>query len=55
MGLDRQHEPHGGAMADSIFDVQFIGEGGDAVRVDNGAIWLCSFFLQQAWRVSLTL
>jgi virginiamycin B lyase len=33
--------------------VQFVGEGGDALRVGQGAIWLCSFFLQEAWHVSL--
>ena len=33
--------------------VQFVGRGGDAVRVGGGAIWLCSFFLEEAWHVSL--
>jgi streptogramin lyase len=33
--------------------VQFVGEGGDALRVGGGAIWLCSFFLHEAWHVSL--
>ena len=35
--------------------VQFVGEGGDAVRVGKGSIWLCSFFLEEAWHVSLRL
>jgi len=35
--------------------VQFVGKGGDAVRVGRGAIWLCSFFLQEAWHVGLDL
>jgi virginiamycin B lyase len=30
---------------------QFIGPGGDALRVGLGAIWLCSFQLQQLWRI----
>lgn len=30
---------------------QFVGTGGDAVRVGLGAVWLCSFFLQEVWRV----
>jgi virginiamycin B lyase len=33
--------------------VQFLGTGGDALRVGGGAIWLCSFFLEEAWHVSL--
>jgi len=33
--------------------VQFVGKGGDALRVGQGAIWLCSFFLEKAWHVSL--
>jgi streptogramin lyase len=33
--------------------VQFVGEGGDALRVGGGAIWLSSFFLHEAWHVSL--
>jgi len=33
--------------------VQFVGRGGDALRVGQGAIWLCSFFLEEAWHVSL--
>jgi virginiamycin B lyase len=32
--------------------VQFVGTGGDALRVGEGAIWLCSFFLEKAWHVS---
>jgi virginiamycin B lyase len=35
--------------------VQFVGKGGDALRVGGGAIWLCSFFLEEAWHVSLDL
>jgi YVTN family beta-propeller protein len=35
--------------------VQFVGEGGDALRVGHGAAWLCSFFLQQVWKVPLPL
>src|SRR5204862_2357729 len=35
--------------------VQFVGDGGDALRVGQGAIWLCSFFLEEAWHVSLNL
>src|SRR4029077_10131570 len=30
---------------------RYIGEGGDAVRVGHGSVWLCSFFLQELWRV----
>ena len=33
--------------------VQFVGAGGDALRVGLGRIWLCSFFLEEAWHVSL--
>jgi virginiamycin B lyase len=33
--------------------VQFVGIGGDALRVGHGAIWMCSFFLQEAWHVGL--
>jgi virginiamycin B lyase len=33
--------------------VQFVGEGGDALRVGREAIWLCSFFLKEVWHVSL--
>jgi virginiamycin B lyase len=35
--------------------VQFVGRGGDALRVGGGAIWLCSFFLEEAWHVSLNI
>ena len=27
--------------------VQFVGRGGDALRVGRGAIWMCSFFLEE--------
>ena len=30
---------------------QFVGPGGDALRVGFGAIWLCSFGLEQLWRI----
>src|SRR5262249_50111925 len=30
---------------------QFVARGGDAVRVGHGAVWLCSFILQEVWRV----
>jgi virginiamycin B lyase len=30
---------------------QFVGKGGDALRVGLGSVWLCSFFLQEVWRV----
>jgi YVTN family beta-propeller protein len=30
---------------------QFLGEGGDALRVGFGSVWLCSFGLQQLWRI----
>jgi len=30
---------------------QFVGPGGDALRVGLGAVWLCSFGLQQLWRI----
>jgi virginiamycin B lyase len=30
---------------------QFVGSGGDALRVGFGALWLCSFGLQQVWRI----
>lgn len=33
--------------------VQYVGKGGDAVRVGHGSVWLCSFFLQELWRVRL--
>jgi YVTN family beta-propeller protein len=32
--------------------VQFVGKGGDAMRVGLGSLWLCSFFLQEVWRVN---
>lgn len=35
--------------------VQFVGEGGDALRIGHRSAWLCSFFLQQLWRVPLPL
>jgi len=34
---------------------QYIGEGGDALRVGHGAVWMCSFFLEEVWRVPLPL
>jgi virginiamycin B lyase len=34
---------------------QYVGKGGDALRVGHGAAWLCSFFLQEVWRVPLPL
>lgn len=34
---------------------QYVGKGGDAVRVGHGAVWMCSFFLQEVWRVPLPL
>lgn len=30
---------------------QFVGPGGDAIRSGFGSLWLCSFFLQEMWRV----
>lgn len=30
--------------------VQYVGKGGDAVRIGHGSVWLCSFFLQELWR-----
>jgi virginiamycin B lyase len=30
---------------------QFVGKGGDALRVGLGSVWICSFFLQEIWRV----
>ena len=32
---------------------QFVGSGGDALRVGHGSVWLCSFFLQEVWRLPL--
>jgi virginiamycin B lyase len=34
---------------------QYVGTGGDALRIGHGAIWMCSFFLQEVWRVLLPL
>jgi hypothetical protein len=34
---------------------QYIGTGGDALRIGHGAAWMCSFFLQELWRVPLPL
>lgn len=34
---------------------QYVGRGGDALRVGHGAAWLCSFFLEEVWRVPLPL
>jgi virginiamycin B lyase len=34
---------------------QYVGTGGDALRIGNGAAWMCSFFLQEVWRVPLPL
>jgi virginiamycin B lyase len=31
--------------------VQYVGKGGDAVRVGHGSVWLGSFVLQELWRV----
>jgi YVTN family beta-propeller protein len=30
---------------------QFVAKGGDALRVGFGSVWLCSFILQEVWRV----
>ncbi len=30
---------------------QYLGEGGDALQVGIGSIWLCSFGLQELWRI----
>ena len=30
---------------------QFVADGGDAVRVGLGSVWLCSFNLEELWRV----
>jgi DNA-binding beta-propeller fold protein YncE len=35
--------------------LQFIGRGGDALRVGHGSVWLCSFFLQEVWRAPLPI
>lgn len=34
---------------------QYVGRGGDALRIGHGAAWMCSFFLQEVWRVALPL
>ncbi len=34
---------------------QYVGRGGDALRVGHGSVWMCSFFLQEVWRVPLPL
>jgi hypothetical protein len=34
---------------------QYVGTGGDALRIGHGAAWMCSFFLQEVWRVPLPL
>jgi YVTN family beta-propeller protein len=34
---------------------QYVGTGGDALRVGHRAVWLCSFFLQEVWKVPLPL
>jgi YVTN family beta-propeller protein len=34
--------------------VQYVGEGGDALRIGFGSIWLCSFGLQELWRIDPT-
>lgn len=31
---------------------QFVGPGGDSLRVGHGSIWICSFFLEEMWRVT---
>ena len=35
--------------------VQFVGEGGDALRIGHGAAWMCSFRLEEVWHVPLPL
>jgi virginiamycin B lyase len=30
---------------------QYVGEGGDALRIGFGSIWLCNFGLQELWRI----
>jgi virginiamycin B lyase len=35
--------------------VQYVGKGGDALRIGHGAAWMCSFFLEEVWRVPLPL
>jgi virginiamycin B lyase len=34
---------------------QYVGKGGDAIRIGHGAAWMCSYFLQEVWRVPLPL
>jgi virginiamycin B lyase len=34
---------------------QYVGSGGDALRIGHGAAWMASFFLQEVWRVPLPL
>jgi YVTN family beta-propeller protein len=34
---------------------QYVGKGGDAIRIGHGAAWMASFVLQQVWRVPLPL
>jgi virginiamycin B lyase len=34
---------------------QYVGKGGDALRIGHGAAWMCSFVLQQVWHVPLPL
>jgi DNA-binding beta-propeller fold protein YncE len=34
---------------------QYVGKGGDSLRIGHGAAWMCSFFLQEVWRVPLPL
>jgi virginiamycin B lyase len=34
---------------------QFVGIGGDGLRVGLGAVWLCSFGLQQVWRIDASV
>ncbi len=34
---------------------QYVGEGGDALRIGHKAVWMCSFFLKEVWRVPLPL
>jgi hypothetical protein len=36
-------------------DVQFVGKGGDALRVGHRSVWICSFKLREVWRVPLPL
>jgi YVTN family beta-propeller protein len=34
---------------------QYVGKGGDALRIGHKAAWMCSFKLQEVWRVPLPL